>query len=268
MMNRYETDFQSPGIPETGSSVDELQQRVLELAEEKKALSPRMLKTELFEFLLDHMRVGSAPDDRFPSFGLWGVKPLQPLLARSVESLKPRFAPPEERIAAGELNCFMPDYAHSVPDWQLILELGFSGLLDRARRAEQTYFEKHGDIPEKREFFQSVIRACEAVLRCMTRLAECEERSGAAPETVAAIRRLTTGHAETLHEALLQIWCYYQLSEYADNLQTRSFGNWDQLLYPYYRHDRENGVSEETIRALLRNYMARTTGWFAITTIR
>ena len=63
--------------------------------------------------------------------------------------------------------------------------------------------------------------------------------------------------AETFYEALLQIWCYYQLSEYADCLQTRSFGNWDRLLYPYYLKDKANGTEEESFRALLRNFMGK-----------
>ena len=259
MKAEYEADYLSPGIAETGKSIEEVEQRVLELAEEKKHLSPRMLKTELFEYMLDNMRLGSAPDDRFPSFGIWGHKPYDPILNQTLADMRNQIQPPRTALDSRELICFRPDYAHSVPDWQTILDLGFSGLLDRARQAERRFFEKHADSQEKREFFQSVIRACEAVLRCMKRLADFEERSGALPETVAAIRHLTTGRAETFHEALLQIWFYYQFSEYADDLQTRSFGNWDQMLYPYYKHDLGNGVTEETIRLLLRNYMGKVT---------
>ena len=255
-MKNYEADFQSPGMPETGKSAEELKQIVCAMVKEKKNLPPRMLKTEVVEYMLDNMRVGSAPDDLFPAFGLWGNKPYEGITYRNWEEKHSEIGLPDD-FTPGEFECFRPDYAHSVPDWSCILKLGFSGLLERARQAEKAYFEKHAESEEKRQFFQSVIRACEAVLRCMNRLLQCEERAGAKPEILSAIRKLIEGHAETFYEAMLQIWCYYQFSEYVDNLQTRSFGNWDQLLYPYYVRDRENGVPEEFFRAVLRNYMCK-----------
>jgi formate C-acetyltransferase len=256
-LRNYEADFLAPGLPDTGRSVGELKQGVLKLSEEKKDLSPRLLKTEVFEYLLDNMRLGSAPDDFFPSFGLWGKKPYEEtILRRNFEAKRKEIAFPDN-VTPGETACFFADYAHSVPDWECILRLGFSGLLDRAKQAETDYFRRFGESPEKREFFQSVIRAFEAALRCMKRLLQTEERSGADPEILTALRNLISGRAETFYEALLQIWCYYQLSEYADCLQTRSFGNWDQMLYPYCLRDCERGVEEGTFRRLLRNYMVK-----------
>lgn len=255
-MKNYEADFQSPGMPETGKSVEELDRGVCAIMEEKKDLPPRMLKTAVFEYLLDNMRVGSAPDDLFPSFGLWGSKPFEKHISLRRISRDKEIALPDD-FTPGEFLNLWADYAHSVPDWRCILELGFSGILARAKKAEKIYFESHDESEEKRQFFQSTIRAYEAILRCMKRLLRCEEETGAKPEILAAIRRLIEGRAETFHEALLQIWCYYQFSEYADCLQTRSFGNWDQILYPYFVRDRENGIPEEFFRAVLRNYMGK-----------
>ena len=254
-MKSYDADFLSPGMPGTGRAVDALEQGVLVLAEERKHLSPRDLKTEIFEYLLDNMRVGSAPDDFFPAFGLWGHKPFEPILFRNFAERKKEIGLPE--AVSGEISCFMPDFAHSVPDWQRILELGFSGILARAGEAEISFCGRIGGSEEKRHFFRSVTRAYEAILRCMKRLLRYEESSGADPKITAAIRHLICGRAGSFYEALLQIWCYYQFSEYADCLQTRSFGNWDQLLYPYFLHDRESGVTEETFRALLCNFMGK-----------
>lgn len=256
-LQKYEADFLAPGFPDTGKTVEELKQGVQKLFEEGKDLSRRQLKLEVFEYQLDNMRVGSAPDDFFPSFGLWGNKPYDELIVhRNFQSKRKEIGFPDD-IQQGEYANFWADYAHSVPDWECILNLGFSGLLARARQAETEYFRRNGESAEKREFFQSVIRAYEAVLRCMKRLLQAEERAGADPEILTALRHLIEGRPETFYEALLQIWCYYQFSEYADCLQTRSFGNWDQMLYPYYLRDREKGVDEETFRRLLRNYMGK-----------
>ena len=79
-LKNYEADFLTPGMPDTGKPVEELKQRVLEMFEEGKDLSRRMLKLEVFEYLLDNMRLGSAPDDFFPAFGLWGNKPYDELI--------------------------------------------------------------------------------------------------------------------------------------------------------------------------------------------
>jgi len=254
-MKSYESDFLSPGMPETGLSAEELERGAAALAEKGKHLSRRLLKTEIFEYLLDNMRIGSDPDDFFPAFGLWGQKPFEKVLAANLAERSTEIDLPE--TPTGEISCFMPDYAHSVPDWQNILDSGFPGILARARESENIFFQRFGESTEKRQFFQSVIRAYEAVLRCMERLLRFEEHSRARPEIVSAIRRLTEGPPETFYEALLLIWCYYQFSEYADCLQTRSFGNWDQMLYPYYLHDRENGVPEEFFRCVLRNFMGK-----------
>lgn len=94
---------------------------------------------------------------------------------------------------------------------------------------------------ENRDFFVSVRLEYEAVQRLMNRICACAEQTGCLPETVTALRHLRDGAPATLYECMLQIWLYYQLSEYADCIQTRSFGNLDRVLYPYYVRDLESG---------------------------
>jgi len=256
-MTPFEKEYQEPGLPDTGLDNASLQKGVDELCASCDTLSPRMRKLAVFEYVLRNMRVGSSPDDLFPAIGVWGRKPFDPALNRKYESLSAEIAIPDDLKTSGELASFRPDYAHSVPDWETILQLGFSGLLERTKHARSEYFMHHPETAEKQEFFTSVIRAYEAVVATMERLENEEEKHGADPQTVQALKHLTFGHAETFYEALLQIWLYYLFSEYADDLQTRSFGNLDQLLYPFYLKEIKQNDGEKTVRKILRNFMAK-----------
>lgn len=253
-MNNYEKEYENPGLPDTGESLQDLEQGVAKISNVDS--SQRMFKTAVFEYLLENMRLGSKADDLFPALGIWGKKPFDALPWRNSDAIRPAVDEMDALIASGDAYGFYFDYCHSVPDWQAVLSLGFGGLLKRAVDAEKAYFSSHDESTEKREFFQSVIRAYAAIVKCMRRLAETEERQGAG-DAAKAIRQIAEGRPTTFYEAMLQIWFYYQFSEYGDCIQTRCFGTLDQLLYPYFTHDITRGIDEAHFRAVIHNFMEK-----------
>lgn len=258
-----EADFQNAGIVETGLSLEELKTGLLQIAEREKEGSHPIVKAKAFAYQLDNMRIGVSGHDLFVTLGVWGHKLFADTIGK-VWAEQVFNGPLRESIASGrklsDLITFLLDYSHSVPDWDAILSLGFSGLLNRAVAAEKRFREAVGNkmTPAQEDFFTSIRIEYEAVLKLMDRICACAEKYGCGPETVAALHHLRSGAPTSLYECMLQIWLYFQLSEYADSIETRSYGNLDRVLYPYYVRDLESGrFTRDDIRAVFRNFMCR-----------
>ncbi len=257
-----EKAYSESGIPESGLTVDEIEALLAGLKQREHEYSPAMLKAEAFRIITENTRISASPRDLFVSPGIWGRSPFLRIFVpdRSLKVSRDFCAdifPLLEKYEKTGQVIFSYDYAHSVPDWQTILDYGFKGLLDRAVAAEAEFRRKKGVLASaEQDFFLSIRQEYEAVLRLMERMCLWAERVSCQPETVSALRNLTRGAAGNFYEALLQIWLYYQLSEYADGIQTRSFGNLDQMLYPYFLRDLESGkFTRDEISAILRNFM-------------
>ncbi|HBC89034.1 MAG TPA: hypothetical protein DCZ94_19005 [Lentisphaeria bacterium] len=256
-------DFENPGNPETGLSAEAIEEGLLQLLEREKDSSHTMIKAKAFSYILDNMRITTSPQDLFVTLGVWGRKPfektIQPIWEKSLfENVLKDSLPHRQKLDETGVVQFFFDFWHTVPDWDAVLTLGFSGLQARAEEAEKRFFERVGSAmtPENRDFFSSVRIEYEAVQRLMDRICIRAEKSGCGAETAEALRHLRDGAAETFYEALLQIWLYFQLSEYADCIQTRSFGNLDRVLYPYYVSNLKSGaLTRQDVRMIFRNFM-------------
>lgn len=266
-LDELEHGFEFPGDPRTGIDEENLEKGLIALLEKEKACSHTVIKAKAFAYILDNMRLDVSPHDLFVTFGIWGRKPFQktifPVWADDLfENTLRRGLSFREEIKKNGVAFFCPDFSHSVPDWDTILALGFKGLRERAVKAEETFLSRidHIVTAENRDFFLSVRIEYDAVERLMNRLCSYAENSDCHPETKKALRHLRNGAATTLYEAILQIWLYYQLSEYADLIETRSFGNLDRMLYPYYLNDLTNRTfTEEDIRIIFRNFFYKVT---------
>ena len=256
-------DFENPGDPTTGLSTEAIEEGLLRLIELEKDGSYTMVKAKAFSYILDNMRITTSPKDLFVTLGVWGRKPfektIQPIWEnRLFENVLKDSLPLRRKLDETGVVQFFFDFWHTVPDWDTVLTLGFSGLQARAEEAEKCFAKQVGSkmTPQNRDFFSSVRMEYEAVQRLMDRLCVHAEKSGCGEETVGALQHLRNGAAGTLYEALLQIWLYFQISEYADCIQTRSFGNIDRVLYPYYVRDLRSGAfTGEDVRTIFRNFM-------------
>ena len=256
----------APGLP-----IPEILKLLEVQAAKDRALSHAVSKAKGFELLIKNTQIDVSNRDYFPglAFALKSPRLLVPsyVLHWGQEARK-------EVLSEAELNditeCYdvrlahiRLDYDHCVPDWDAVLELGFSGLLERVLKYRQFHLDSGTMSAEKADFFQSVEIEYRAALSLLDRLIAEAEKLPEQPKgkrILSALQSLRSGKAENFYEALLQIWLYFLLSEYGDIVQTRSFGNLDRVLYKYFRNDLDSGTfSEDDIRYIIRSFMYQST---------
>jgi len=153
-------------------------------------------------------------------------------------------------------NNNMAAIAHFIVNFDRLLELGTSGIINEIERAMETKPRNN------RDFYQGAITALKGLEAFALRYAETlSDMAGretdpgrkAELEQMAAICRHVPVHpARTFHEALQSITFLHVALCIESYENAVSFGRLDQLLYPYYKRDRDAGlITYEKARELL-----------------
>ena len=155
---------------------------------------------------------------------------------------------------------------HIIPNHELVLEIGFGGMADTARR----YLTKPcGLTQEQRDFYEASHLAMEGALRYCKRLGACA-KSGAEkekdPKRKAELLMLShmledfmEGGARSFHEAVQAVYLTHVLMMIESNGHSFSFGRFDQYIYPYYERDLKNGViSKEKALEIITHFFIMT----------
>ena len=241
----------SPGTP-----LPELIEELKNLFQNDRDLPRPIAKARAFKLVCEKIQLKVSNGDCFPSFASCLTKPLaatdiSPWRKETFARVFTEAERQEIRSAAESRTIqIRSDFEHSVPDWDAILELGLSGLLERVKFYQQQNFGKFDEHPEYAIFYDAVIMEYNASLALIDRLIAEVEKLPEHPFRKLqydALTQLRSGKATTFYEALLQIWLYFQISEYVDIIQTRSLGNLDRILYPYYRKDIDSGRFSQQI---------------------
>lgn len=252
--------FRNPVFPEGSGMVNDVMRETILTVADRYCDQPRqVVKARCFEFVCRNMQIDVNSHDYFPAFGCYDrtKRPLAPLLSRwSREADELVGADVVARInagnAAGVWNIWR-DFDHSVPDWDAIFSLGFSGLRTRAAgyRAER---EKNGTLDaDARAYFDGLEITVSAVLDCLDRLVEFgrarQSEHARVNAQVIALEQLRNGTPRDTYEALLLIYLHFIFCEHIDHMQVRSLGNLDVMLAPFYERDlREKRYTEMQIR--------------------
>lgn len=151
------------------------------------------------------------------------------------------------------------DFSHTSPDWNAIMELGITGLLQRIRKERDKKLCTGGLTEEQEQFYTACEMVYEAVLVFIERLSKEAWRLSAEHEKMALVAQnlhaLTEHAPETLPEAMQLTFIFYYLQTYVEGENLRSLGGLDTLYYQYYKKDLEsNRYSEAQIRELLQYY--------------
>jgi pyruvate formate-lyase/glycerol dehydratase family glycyl radical enzyme len=149
-----------------------------------------------------------------------------------------------------------------------ILARGLDGVINDVEQkiAGLSQDEKNG---EKGLFYEAVLRTGRAAISFARRyselalaLAETELDPGRAAELreIARVCRRVPEHpAETLHEAIQSLYFIHLLAQIESGGNSISLGRIDQILFPYYRKDREaKRVSPEKARELVAMLFIKT----------
>lgn len=230
----------------TGLSDEEIKLGLEKLSKELEGVSHPVAKAKAIEYVLENTRIDVNPQDYFIGIYSWSR------LCSATTTIKWEKEVFEEKIP--EINKEMrelhesgavliwPDFDHTVPDWNAIMDLGFPGLLERAKQYRKK-FEEEGKLDaEKQAYFDGIEIEYTAIVRFIDRLYQyaCEQTHDKAEKIAKCLKSLKEGAPQNFYEALQVIYLYFMISESVDCYQVRSLGNGlDNTLYSFYQRDLE-----------------------------
>jgi len=219
-------------------------------------------KAEIIRAFCEKMAIGASGYDWFPAIACWdrNRRPLNKVICDLRNGLVDRLCCPAESARAEAGNragrwTMWKDFDHSVPEWSVILKLGFPGMKARLKANwKETSYCRAGE------------KTIDAVLNLVARFERQAQRELASGRwtghrrerlvrEVASLRRLRTGAPQTAYDAMMFIWVYFFASEHLERMQVRSLSNLDVCLKPFYRADIAAGrTTEAEFREQLRHF--------------
>ena len=241
--------------PDSGMAPEDIIEGITENDAIYAELSHPVRKARALEYVLKNTRISCDARDIFPAINMID-RPISQTVVRAwrKEVFAEKIPEVESRRSQLERDGIVtisPDYDHSVPVWDRLFTLGFSGILEESERIRKSRVLSE----EEDAFFEGIKITYEALLMFIERL----ERTATTEKMKAALHRLKEGAPKNFYDALLLSYIYFIISEHIDNLQVRSLSGFDTSFFKFYKNDIENGVSEEEIRCDLANYFMQFT---------
>jgi pyruvate formate-lyase/glycerol dehydratase family glycyl radical enzyme len=157
---------------------------------------------------------------------------------------------------------------HFTMDHPRILTRGLRGVMDDARQ-KSAGLSRQEKVGEKGLFYEAVIRNCRAAISFAKRYSKLalvmaaaerdRERAAELREIARVCGRVPEYPAETLHEAIQSLYFIHLLAQIESGGNSISLGRIDQILFPYYRKDREaKQGSPEKARELVAMLFIKT----------
>ena len=239
----------------SGLAPDLIYKGIEEQDEKIKDLSHPVRKARGLEYVLANTRISCDERDIFPAINMLDRPISKTIVKKWREKIFGETIPEVEakrrQLEHDGIVTIWPDYDHSVPVWDRLFSLGFSGILEESEkvRASKSLTEKED------AFFEGIKITYEAVLALIDRF----QAMATSPKMKSAFANLRRGAPTNFYEALLQSYLYFIISEHIDNLQVRSLSGFDTSFYKFYKRDMENGVPEEEIRRDLAYFFLQFT---------
>ncbi len=153
----------------------------------------------------------------------------------------------EGNVSSGE--------GHIIPDYDIVVELGFSGLLNRVNGyIDGLDLTEPSDL-EKLTFYRACKSILEGCIDYILRYAKLAREQAKVCEDAVRCRELLTiaencegltQHApQTFYEALQCVWFVNVILHIESNGHSISLGRFDQYLYPFYERDIRQGILTE-----------------------
>ena len=240
----------------------------------------RITKAKCFAAQALEMSIDVSPLDWFPAISIWNRndRPINVVRGGRAGAVNAQRLPAwvrkewHEGNREGAWNMWQ-DFDHSVPDWRVVLPLGFQGLKKRLEK-----YAVAGD-----PFYEGLKIAMDAMLAGLDRfiaqgkkrLANCSAVETAAlhkggadmgsrhlggaerlAKEIACLERLRNGPPQTAYDMLMFVWLYFFWSEHLDGFQCRSLTELDVFLTPYYDADIAAGrTTEAEFREHLKHFL-------------
>lgn len=159
-------------------------------------------------------------------------------------------------------NYFYNGIGHVTADYDLVLRVGYDGIIKKAKAALDAIDPKQGDANKRRTFLEAVIESCEAAITFAQRYSRLAyEMAEKCTDPVRREELKTIGKncsrvpqfgAESFHEACQSFWFVQMLIQTESNGHSISPGRFDIYMYPYYKKDLKNGkITREFAQELM-----------------
>lgn len=160
---------------------------------------------------------------------------------------------------------------HIVPDYEMLLQYGFSGLLNQVKKILEQLDQSNIEDLKKVRFYKAciiVLEGCIAYIERYKQLAfiqmeNCNdiERKNELQMIENNCHRLLKSAPNTFYEALQCTWFLHVILHVETNGHSISFGRLDQYLYPFLEKDlKEKIISEEKARELMACFFIKIYG--------
>ena len=241
-------------IAESGLEADALFRELDALMEAGKKESRAVLKAKTFALICEKSRIALDKDDIFQDKIFQGEK-WGSFIAKQRNiweaEIREKFLKEEslKNSAARDSGAYTAysDFGHTSPNSKLLLEIGFSGLLDRVNAAAK----QDGLSAKQKDFYLSCRIALEGAICFIKRLAAQTEKIN--KENATALYHVAEGAPQNTYEAMQLLIVYFFLHENVQATRVRTLGRLDLLLYPFYKNDLQNGTfTKEEIKDMIR----------------
>lgn len=241
----------------TGMAPEEIADGLKRLDDE--TLPHPVRKANAFAYVLESTRIACDERDHFPAINMLD-RPLDFLINKwHSEVFSEKIPKVKERMDrfSYSLATIIPDYCHSVPVWDRLLSLGFSGILKESKRMRSENAASRALTEDEKAFYDGITITYTAIIRFVGRLAALAAKNSATQRMAKALCNLQCNPPATFYEALLLNYLYFVLCEHIESMQVRSLSHFDRLYYPLYKSDLDKGVSEEELRRDLAYFMVQ-----------
>lgn len=243
----------------TGMDADKIRDGIYENDKKYENLPHSIRKARAMEYVLENTRILCDSRDIFPAINCIDRPLAKTLIGDWEKDVFTNIIPDSKKEMdflsdRGAARTWL-DYDHSVPVWDRLLGLGFSGVLKSSMEAKTLLQKKTILTEEQTAFYDSIQIVYEAIIRFIGRLIKLAEKSDGCEDMAEALNNIQYGIPGTFYEAMMFEYIYFMVSEHIDSIQARSLGNFDRLFYPYYKKDLERGVSEETLKTQLAYFL-------------
>jgi len=154
---------------------------------------------------------------------------------------------------------------HIIPNHELVLKIGFGGIVDIARNN----LKNSNNTKEQNDFYKASVIAMEGALRYCKRLGKCaaedadrekdDTRRAELQELSVMMSDFMEYGARSFHEAVQAVYMIHLLMMIESNGHSFSFGRFDQFTFPYYYNDLQNGViTKEKALELITHFFIMT----------
>ena len=159
-------------------------------------------------------------------------------------------------------NYFYNGIGHINVDYAKVLNKGLEGVMEETREALSKLYIGNGDYLRRKNFLESVLESCEAVITYARRYSdlalkeaqECTDSTRKAEllKIAESCDRVPAKPARDFHEACQSFWFIQQILQCESSGHSISPGRFDQYMYPFFKSDLDAGkINHEQAQELL-----------------